>query len=207
MLSFSVKKQKLERKDSQEVVGGTYNYLYAVFDFSYDWGEVSKNAVFNNCKAKKNFTVPIVENVCLVPWEVIESPNFTVSLYGFTDNKRITSNEIMVPVKGKPYNANNIPSPPPTPTDYEAYVELVNKYKEESDAQYHVINTSTESNIAYEGYNEPVSIGISRYDSVDVATGNVVTEYHLVANLEQLTHQEQDVRTMKELLEKMSKGE
>lgn len=36
MLSFSVKKQKLERKDNQEVVGGTYNYLYAVFDFSYD---------------------------------------------------------------------------------------------------------------------------------------------------------------------------
>lgn len=71
----------------------------------------------------------------------------------------------------------------------------------------HVINTRTESDIAYEGYNEPVSIGISRYDSVDVATGNVVTEYHLVANLEQLTHQEQDVRAMKELLEKMSKGE
>ena len=97
MLSFSVKKQKLERKDTQEVVGGTYNYLYVVFDFSYDWDSVSKNAVFNNCKAKKNFTVPIVENICLVPWEVIESPNFTVSLYGFTDNKRITSNEVMIP--------------------------------------------------------------------------------------------------------------
>lgn len=85
--------------------------MYAVFNFSYDWDSVSKNAVFNNCKAKKNFTVPIVENVCLVPWEVIESPNFTVSLYGFTDSKRITSNEVMVPVKGKPYNANNIPPP------------------------------------------------------------------------------------------------
>lgn len=136
MLNFSVKKQKLERKDNQEMVGGTYNYLYAVFDFSYDWDNVSKNAVFNNCKAKKNFAVPIVENICLVPWEVIESPNFTVSLYGFTDNKRITSNEVMIPVKSKPYNANNIPSPPPTPTDYEAYVQLVNKYKEQSVAQY-----------------------------------------------------------------------
>lgn len=77
-----------------------------------------------------------------MPWEVIESPNFTVSLYGFTDNKRITSNEVMIPVKSKPYNANNIPSPPPTPTDYEAYVQLVNKYKEESDAQYNELKES-----------------------------------------------------------------
>lgn len=48
----------------------------------------------------------------------------------------------MIPVKSKPYNANNIPSPPPTPTDYEAYVQLVNKYKEESDAQYNELKES-----------------------------------------------------------------
>ena len=69
----------------------------------------------------------------------------------------------------------------------------------------HIINTESGADITYDGYNEPVSIDISRSDSVDVATGAVVTEYHLVASLEQLTHQEADVRAMKELLEKMSK--
>lgn len=69
----------------------------------------------------------------------------------------------------------------------------------------HIINTESGADITYDGYNEPVSIGISRSDSVDVATGVVITEYHLVASLEQLTHQEADVRAMKELLEKMSK--
>ena len=69
----------------------------------------------------------------------------------------------------------------------------------------HIINTESGADITYDGYNEPVSIGIRRSDSVDVATGAVVTEYHLVASLEQLTHQEAYVRAMKELLEKMSK--
>ena len=170
MLSFSVKKQKLERKDSQEVVGGTYNYLYAVFDFSYDWGEVSKNAVFNNCKIKKNITVPIVENVCLVPWEVIESPNFTVSLYGFTDNKRITSNEVMIPVKSKPYNAENIPSPPPTPTDYEAYVKLVNEYKEQADAQYQELKDTKTETITKETAIEFPNIGSEKNIYIETST-------------------------------------
>ena len=170
MLSFSVKKQKLERKDTQEVVGGTYNYLYVVFDFSYDWDSVSKNAVFNNCKAKKNFTVPIVENICLVPWEVIESPNFTVSLYGFTDNNRITSNEVMIPVKSKPYNANNIPSPPPTPTDYEAYVKLVNEYKEQADAQYQELKDTKAETITKETAIEFPNIGSEKNIYIETST-------------------------------------
>ena len=32
-----------------------------------------------------------------------------------------------------------------------------------------------------------------------------VTEYHLIANLEQLTYQEADIKAMKELITKMSK--
>lgn len=67
-----------------------------------------------------------------------------------------------------------------------------------------IINTETDKNITYEGYNEPFSIGVSRYDTVVLSTGEPVTEYHLVANLEQLTYQEADVRRMKELLEQMS---
>lgn len=67
-----------------------------------------------------------------------------------------------------------------------------------------IIDTKTDSNITYEGYNEPFSIGVSRYDTIVVATGEPVEEYHLVANLEQLTYQEADVRRMKELLEQMS---
>mgnify|MGYP003253798287 FL=1 len=67
-----------------------------------------------------------------------------------------------------------------------------------------IINTETDKNITYEGYNEPFSVGVSRYDTVVLSTGEPVTEYHLVANLEQLTYQEADVRRMKELLEQMS---
>lgn len=67
-----------------------------------------------------------------------------------------------------------------------------------------IINTDRDIVITYEGYNEPVAIGVSRFDTTIVETGEPVEEYHLVANLEQLTYQEADVRKMKELLEQMS---
>ena len=170
MLSFSVNKQRLTRNDCQKVVGGTYNYLYAMFDFSYDWEEVAQNAVFNNTTEDKNFTVPIVGNVCLVPWEVITSPNFTVSLYGFTDTKRITTNEVMVPVTPTPYNADNIPTPPPTPTDYEAYVKLVNEYKEQSDAQYQELKDTKTETITKETAIEFPNIGSEKNIYIETST-------------------------------------
>lgn len=170
MLSFSVNKQRLTRNDCQKVVGDTYNYLYAMFDFSYDWEEVAQNAVFNNTTEDKNFTVPIVGNVCLVPWEVITSPNFTVSLYGFTDTKRITTNEVMVPVTPTPYNAKNIPSPPPTPTDYEAYVKLVNEYKEQADAQYQELKDTKTETITKETAIEFPNIGSEKNIYIETST-------------------------------------
>lgn len=170
MLSFSVNKQRLTRNDCQKVVGGSYNYLYATFDFSYDWEEVAQNAVFNNTTEDKNFTVPIVGNVCLVPWEVITSPNFTVSLYGFTDTKRITTNEVMVPVTPTPYNADNIPTTPPTPTDYEAYVKLVNEYKEQSIAQYQELKDTKTETITKETAIEFPNIGSEKNIYIETST-------------------------------------
>ena len=133
-------------------------------------GEVAQNAVFNNTAKDKNFTVPIVGNVCLVPWEVITSPNFTVSLYGFTDTKRITTNEVMVPVKPAPYNAENIPSPPPTPTDYEAYVKLVNEYKEQADAQYQELKDTKTETITKETAIEFPNIGSEKNIYIETST-------------------------------------
>ena len=76
----------------------------------------------------------------------------------------------MIPVKSKPYNANNIPSPPPTPTDYEAYVQLVNKYKEESDAQYNELKeTKAEVTTTDSIYKFP-NIGNKNYLYIDSST-------------------------------------
>lgn len=133
MLNFQICKQKLIRKDCQQVVSGSYNYLYASFSFSYDWDNLNINAIFSN--NSKSMAMPIVNNICLVPWEIIESPNFTISIYGSTEEKRVTTNELMIPVVSSNFEASNIPSPPPTPTDYEKYMEILSQYKEETDAQ------------------------------------------------------------------------
>lgn len=71
--------------------------------------------------------MPILNNISLVPWEVILVPDFTVSAYGFTTTKRITTNSISVETNSFITEPENIPQNQPTPTDYEAYVELVNE--------------------------------------------------------------------------------
>ena len=140
MLSFAVKKQKLVRKDCQQVVTGSYNYLYASFSFSYDWQDLNINAIFSN--SSSSMSMPIVDNICLVPWEIITSPNFTIALYGSTDEKRVTTNEVMIPVTQVNFNASDIPSPPPTPTDYEQYMEILRKYQDETNNQLEAISTN-----------------------------------------------------------------
>lgn len=125
MLGFSIDKQTLIRLDNQQVVTGSYNYLYAYFNFSSDWNNVNKNAIFEI--NGKTYTMPILNNISLVPWEVIVVPDFTVSAYGFTTTKRITTNSISVETNSFITEPENIPQNQPTPTDYEAYVELVNE--------------------------------------------------------------------------------
>lgn len=125
MLSFSIDKQTLIRLDNQQVVTDSYNYLYAYFNFSSDWNNVNKNAIFEI--NGKTYTMPILNNISLVPWEVIVVPDFTVSAYGFTTTKRITTNSISVETNSFITEPENIPQNQPTPTDYEAYVELVNE--------------------------------------------------------------------------------
>lgn len=167
MLTFSINNQELTRTDNQLVVGGTYKYLYAMFEFSDDWNSVSINAIFSS-DGIKTYAMPVLNNICLVPWEVIVSPNFTLAMYGFKDEKKITTNELMVPVISEPSTTGQVPSPPPTPTDYEAYVELLNKYKAECEQNYETLN-NTKATLVKSTYLEFPSIGDSNTIYIDTS--------------------------------------
>ena len=79
MLEFVVKQQEIVRNDNFEVVADSRNYLAARFTFTEEWVG-TKTAVFG--KDDKHYTMLIDDNnECYVPWEVIQPPMFTVSVF------------------------------------------------------------------------------------------------------------------------------
>lgn len=89
---------------------------------------------------KKQYVIPIVHGVCIVPWEIIKNPSFTFSLNGFNFRKTITTNTITIPVIANPDAP--IPQYPPSMLAYEACFALVNQYMEKCDNYYNELNAS-----------------------------------------------------------------
>ncbi len=111
MLEFNVKNQIISRTDSFDVVADSQNYLTAKFTFTEEWvGDII--AIFGN--GVKYYNVILSDNVCTIPWEVIKTPFFTVSV---VCGDRITANSIRVRVEKSGYTNGEMPKPP-TPDVY-----------------------------------------------------------------------------------------
>lgn len=118
---FHADGQRLEIQNEPTVVAKSRNEYKAVFAFSDDWKSIEKRtAVFRRYSDGQSFTVDLDNsNKCNVPWEVIETPRFHVSVYG--GNLR-TMTEIYVNVEKTGYDENavqsgTVPQINPTPTD------------------------------------------------------------------------------------------
>lgn len=161
MLNFQVIGQTLIRKDHTELVENQYQYVYATFHFDIAWTSMNVSAIFepynkneqtvpppsqpevtdvNNEDTgiiettKSKYLVPIVHGVCIVPWEVVKSPSFTVSVTGFNYRTNITTNTITLGVVNN--NLDPLPQFPPSILAYEACLALVNQYIEKADEYY-----------------------------------------------------------------------
>lgn len=120
-LIFNVAKQiiSLENAD-MKVVAKSRNYLCCKFCFCDDWSEATKTAVFVSAKGE-TYNVILENDACVVPWEVIEHPHFTVSVFG---GDRITANKVVVNVMKCGYCEGET-SKPPTPDIYEQILNSV----------------------------------------------------------------------------------
>lgn len=117
MLEFNVKNQIIERTDSFSVVADSRNYLSAKFTFTEEWtGEI--RAVFGN--DGKFYDVSVEDNSCMVPWEVIKPPFFTVSLF-CGEESLVTANVVTVNVEKSGMENGEVPSTP-TPTVWQQYI-------------------------------------------------------------------------------------
>lgn len=82
MLEFAISNQLLSRLDGAEVFSGSRNYLECRFQFSEDWDGMKKVAMFGHSQVDEPIGVELEEDVCQVPWEVIEPYGFQVTVYG-----------------------------------------------------------------------------------------------------------------------------
>ena len=88
---FQVDGQHLKCLDKRLIASGSKNYLNAVFTFSQDWEGMCKTAIFIRNGVKK--CKLLVEDQCVIPWEVIQQGGFVLSLVGMRDGSVVTTGE------------------------------------------------------------------------------------------------------------------
>jgi hypothetical protein len=121
-LDFKVEEQTLRLVSKQTVVADSLNYLTCKFEFSSEWDNIGKTAVFVS-PTDAVYTVILENDRCDVPWEVIQSPSFQVSVFG---GDRITANLITVNVTKSGYFEGDF-SEEPTPDMYTQLLDRLNK--------------------------------------------------------------------------------
>ncbi|MFR3727637.1 hypothetical protein [Lacrimispora sp.] len=130
ILDFHVNKQKLIRADTEQPAAQSMQYLVCRFIFSSeDWANMEKHAVFKRYLGGNSdaYTVPLNnEGDAIVPAEVITAKGFEVSVYGYNDGQRITTNKIYVPVHETGYEQGGTPSTP-APALYEQLLDAMKK--------------------------------------------------------------------------------
>ena len=119
-ITFEVGNQTIIRTDRNKIVANSKNYLFADFSFSSDWDGVIKTAIFS--KGKKSYSVILdKDNSCLVPWEVLEVGDFSVSVFG---GDLITTDSSIIQVIESGYTEGQTPSNP-TPDVYQQIISMI----------------------------------------------------------------------------------
>lgn len=93
-LTFNINQQVLKRTDTDKPANHSNKYLACSFEFSDDWTDFSKFAIFKT--GEKNYRVAIVDDECIVPYNVLKHSRFILTVYGVNDDVRITTNHLWV---------------------------------------------------------------------------------------------------------------
>ena len=116
-------------------VSDSVKYETVKFDFPNSWEGCTKTAVFRGENRKlivilnSGGDLCTGEDECYIPYEVIKSPEFTVSVFGILGNSRITTTPAVIRVIQSGYGEGVEPANP-TPDEYEQLISLANQTKE-----------------------------------------------------------------------------
>ena len=107
-LEFTVNNQTLKRKDSNQVVTSSSEYLRLVFDFETDdWENVSKYAFFRT--GHINYPFELTENKVIVPAYFLNDKYLLFGLFGVGDGDiRITTNVLRLHLENSYYDSETV---------------------------------------------------------------------------------------------------
>ena len=131
-IQFEVINQTLTRSKAhlnEKVIADSKNYLVANFNFrTEDWNGLEIWAIFTHKgqSFKRLLGIDGLEyNECYIPFEVIHTPNFEVSLYG---GNRITTNNHLIKVEPSGYTEKAINESFVSPSTVEQADGLMKEY-------------------------------------------------------------------------------
>lgn len=89
MIEVNALKNQLVITEREQITSGSVNVDYVHFHFNSFWDGLEKIAVFKT--PSKTINVPIVDNECVVPWEVTATPGVQIRMgvYGIKPNETI----------------------------------------------------------------------------------------------------------------------
>lgn len=118
----------------QDTVSDSVNFEKIKFKFPESWNGYTKNAVFRNGSTVVNVVLDesselcTGEDECYIPYEIIKSPLFTVSVFGINGDSVATSVRASVKVRQSGYELGDLPADP-TPTEYQQLIGITEEAK------------------------------------------------------------------------------
>ena len=117
-LEFTVDKNHLVRLDDEHITNKTRNYIDLVFtSFSEDWDDLDIYLILQD-ELKQNYLFDLNESspTVTVPEIVLRGGFFKLSVFGFNDDERITTNIRTIHLRPSGYTTSRIR--PVEPGDY-----------------------------------------------------------------------------------------
>lgn len=128
---FRIKNQTITRLDAVSLVENSRDYVMANFEFSTEWANHRKTVTFKTADKKEVYNVDLTNDKCLVPWEVLKAPSFTLSAFGEGESL-ITTDEFAINILESGFDENGEVPGTPTPTQWEIYRQQLDKMVEDN---------------------------------------------------------------------------
>ncbi len=130
ILKFNIINQNIEFL-GKPVVSDSINYLSLEINFSEDWNDTVKTAVFRGPDEKVYNSLIPESGKLIIPFEVIKAPGFTVSFFGVSGKRRITTDIAKIQVRPSGYETGETPEDP-TQDIYSQIIDLVKSSDEKA---------------------------------------------------------------------------
>ena len=111
--------------DYKALTADSVNYILAAFTFDQSWDNLLKTAVFR--VGELVYHIPLEDNACKIPFEVLKEPMMYISVFGTKDSVRATTSELPIQIINSGYTVCEPSSPTPDPYNY--FLERVTELK------------------------------------------------------------------------------